>query len=301
MEDARRFILFNRAAIEEAPLQTYASALVFSPSESLIRKCYMDQLPTWLTTVPAVERTWSACFQTLETSYKPTVAFSPDGKYLASTSDSSSYSPGEIQIWEAATGGLHSTIVSGSWRDRRSSVALTFLPDDSLALLSQDGELWVWEPITGAGRCVTVCKAGAIVHSLDSKICGLSVTSMDDLAVLCGDAVIRLWSWETGASSEISIPGHAKVDSFECLSQERLVLSAVQDDDSYTSDLILFDCKTRAIRVLATSCTLIFPLRFAVSADDIIAWSTEKGQIWLFDSITGTLSELGVHMGVSAR
>ena len=292
VEDARRFILHNRAGIEEAPLQTYASALVSSPSESLIRKCYLDQLPTWLTTVPAVERTWSACFQILEINYKPIVAFSPDGKYLASTSD---YSLGEIQIWEAATGGLHSTIVGWSWRDRRSSVALTFLPDDSLALLSEDGELWVWEPITGAGRCVTDFKAGAIVHSLDDKICRLSVTSMDDLAVLCGDAVIRLWSWETGASSVISIPGHAKVDSFECFSQERLVLSAVQDDDSNTSDLILFDCRSRAIQTVTTFNTWKLP--FTVSSNDIIAWSTEKGQIWLFDSITGTLSELGVHMG----
>ena len=252
MEDARRFILFNRAAIEEAPLQTYTSALVFSPSESLIRKCYLDQLPTWLTRVPAVERKWSACFQTLETGFNPIVAFSPDGKYLASTSDFSSRSPGKIQIWEAATGGLHSTIVGGSLRDRHVYVALTFLPDGSLAVLSNDGELWVWEPVTGAGRCVTDFKVGAIAHRSERNRSVLSVTSMDDLAVLCRDAVIRLWSWETGASSEISIPGHAKVDKFECLSQERLVLSAVRDDDSNTGDLILFDCRSRAIQTVTT-------------------------------------------------
>lgn len=295
MEDARRFILFNRAAIEEAPLQTYASALVFSPSESLIRKCYMDQLPTWLTTVPAVERTWSACFQTLKTSFKPIVAFSPDGKYLASTSDCSVNSRGDIQIWEAATGGLHSTIVGGSRREKHVYFALTFLPDGSLAVLSDNGELWVWELITGAGRCVADPKVGAIAFSWDRKKSVLSVTFMDDLAVLCWDSVIRIWSRETETSSELSIPGHAKVDRFECLLQERLVLSAVRDDDSNTSDLILFDCRSSTIQTVTTFNTWKLP--FTVSSNDIIAWSTDKGQIWLFDSITGTLSELGVHMG----
>ncbi|CAO1602454.1 hypothetical protein XANCAGTX0491_006064 [Xanthoria calcicola] len=295
VEDARRFILHNRAGIEEAPLQTYASALVFSPSESLIRKCYMDQLPTWLTRVPAVEKKWSACFQTLETGFKPIIAFSPDGKYLASKSDLFLGSPVDIQIWEAATGGLHSTLVGGSQRHRHSYVALTFLPDGSLAVLSNDGELWVWELITGAGRCVADLKVGAIAFSWDRKRSVLSVTSMDNLAVLCWDSVIRLWSRETEASSELSIPGHAKVDKFECLSQERLVLSAVRDDDSNTSDLILFDCRSSAIQTVTTLNT--WTLRFTVSSNDIIAWSTENGQIWLFDSITGALSELGVHNG----
>ena len=295
VEDARRFILHNRAGIEEAPLQTYASALVSSPSESLIRKCYLDQLPTWLTTVPAVERKWSAWYQTLKTFLVPMVAFSPDGKYLASTSDPFLGGPVDIQIWEAATGGLHSTIVGQSRRHRHLYAALTFLPNGSLAVLFNAGELWVWEPITGAGRWITDFKVGTIVHSSDRKRSVLSVTSMDDLAVLCGDAVIRLWSWETGASSEISIPGHAKVDSSECLSQERLVLSAVRDDDSNTSDLILFDCRSRVIQTVTTFNTWTLPN--TVSSNDIIAWSFDDGQIWLFDSITDTLRELGVHMG----
>ena len=36
VQDAKRFILSNRSIIEEAPLQIYASALVFSPKQSLI-------------------------------------------------------------------------------------------------------------------------------------------------------------------------------------------------------------------------------------------------------------------------
>ena len=187
VEDARRFILFNRAGIEEAPLQTYASALVFSPSESLIRKCYLNQLPTWLTRLPAVDKEWSARVQSLHTGgTDPVVAFSPDGKYLASVS--SFGGTFDIQIWEAATGGLHSTNEVASWR---SHVALTFLPDGSLALLSDDRELWVWEPNTGAGRCVTDFRGGAPVHSSDVERGVLSVTSMGDLAVLCWDSVIR--------------------------------------------------------------------------------------------------------------
>lgn len=43
--DARRFILRNRSIIEKAPLQTYHSALLFSPKKSIIRCQFKDQIP----------------------------------------------------------------------------------------------------------------------------------------------------------------------------------------------------------------------------------------------------------------
>ena len=46
--DAKRFILNFRLIIEKAPLQSYASAVLFSPKQSLIRDCHLDQLPTWI-------------------------------------------------------------------------------------------------------------------------------------------------------------------------------------------------------------------------------------------------------------
>jgi WD40 repeat protein len=86
--DANRFILYNRYIIENAPLQVYASALVFSPMRSTIRILFRDQEPLWIKTCSAAEENWTQCLQTLEghTASVNSVAFSHDGWRLASGS-----------------------------------------------------------------------------------------------------------------------------------------------------------------------------------------------------------------------
>ena len=85
--DARRFILSHRSVIEIAPLQVYNSALVFSPTKSVIRNLFLDQDQTWIKILPVVED-WNLLLQTLEghSNSVGTVAFSPDGRLLASGS-----------------------------------------------------------------------------------------------------------------------------------------------------------------------------------------------------------------------
>lgn len=66
----------------------YASALVFSPSQSIIRKLFREEEPFWLDLKPAVEKKWSACLATLEGhgGEVRSVAFSPDGGYIITDS-----------------------------------------------------------------------------------------------------------------------------------------------------------------------------------------------------------------------
>ncbi|KAF5250393.1 hypothetical protein FANTH_4426 [Fusarium anthophilum] len=45
VRDAHRFVLFNKPAIEIAPLQVYVSALVFSPARSLIKRLFENEAP----------------------------------------------------------------------------------------------------------------------------------------------------------------------------------------------------------------------------------------------------------------
>jgi len=86
IRDANRFILSNRGIIESAPLQVYASALIFSPAHSLTRELFREEEPRWITTKPMMESNWSPCLQTLEghTGWVNSVAFSSDGRRLAS-------------------------------------------------------------------------------------------------------------------------------------------------------------------------------------------------------------------------
>ncbi|KAF2031647.1 HET-domain-containing protein [Setomelanomma holmii] len=86
VQDARRFIMYHKGAIEGYPLQTYASALLFSPTESLIRRLFQDEAPREITIQPAMSDGWSACLQMLEgrSNYVRSVAFLHDSTWLAS-------------------------------------------------------------------------------------------------------------------------------------------------------------------------------------------------------------------------
>ncbi|KAF2682496.1 HET-domain-containing protein [Lentithecium fluviatile CBS 122367] len=107
VRDACRFIMSHKWAIENYPLQAYASALLFSPTQSLIRGLFKREEPKWITIKPAMDDKWSACLQTLEghSSSVNSVAFSHDSARLASGSDDNT-----VKIWDASSGACLSTL-----------------------------------------------------------------------------------------------------------------------------------------------------------------------------------------------
>ena len=136
--------MYHRGAIEHYPLQTYASALVFSPTDSIIRRLFHHEEPEEITIRPAMNEKWSACLQTLEghSNRVNSVAFSHDSSRLASALLNST-----VKIWDASSGACLRTLEGHS--SGVNSVA--FSHDSSrLASASGDSTVKIWDASSGA-------------------------------------------------------------------------------------------------------------------------------------------------------
>ena len=146
LRDARRFVQSHTWVIENYPLQVYASALVFSPTQSLIRKSFQPEKPGWIKHMPTVDLQWSACFQTLEghSGWVRSVVFSHDGKHVASASDDET-----VKIWDATDRRCLRTLEGHSGSVR----SVVFSHDGKhVASVSADRTVKIWD--TTDRRCL---------------------------------------------------------------------------------------------------------------------------------------------------
>jgi WD40 repeat protein len=194
VQDARRFIMYHKSAVEGYPLQTYASALMFSPTGSLIRRLFQDEAPEEVCVRPTLSNDWSACLQTLEghSSYISSVAFSHDSKRLASSSWDST-----VKIWDASSGACLQTLEGHSGAVH----SVAFSHDSTrLASASDDSTVKIWNASSGA--CLQTLEGHSNYVS--------SVAFSHDLKRLASasrDSTVKIWDTSSGACLQ-TLEGH---------------------------------------------------------------------------------------------
>jgi WD40 repeat protein len=164
VQDVRRFIMYHKGAIEGYPLQTYASALVFSPTGSLVRQLFKHEEPEAISIRPTLSDGWSACLQTLEghSNAVSSVAFSHDSTWLASASGDKT-----VKMWDASTGACVQTLEGHSG----DVTSVAFSHDSTwLASASYDSTVKMWDASTGA--CVHTLNVGKILSGFSFDLTG---------------------------------------------------------------------------------------------------------------------------------
>ncbi|KAK1062123.1 hypothetical protein LTR74_010556 [Friedmanniomyces endolithicus] len=201
LDDAIRFALSNRYILDHAPLQTYVSALLFAPSQSIVRRMFAVGLRKYFKTKPRVPERWGAEKQKLEghADRVTGLVFSPDGKILMSGSADCTV------IWDVATGEEkqkyeHDTEVSGMAFSQDGNRTASISGDAIVVRDAASGE--VTQKLIGHHDDVT-----AAVFSPDSKT----------LSSASNDTTLRLWDVATGKEmqkQELALPVERKTLAF---------------------------------------------------------------------------------------
>lgn len=260
IRDARRFILTHRQVIEIAPLQAYVTALIFSPTSSIVRNNFKEEEPDWVELISGAGQDWDECLQIFGdyTGQWTKVAFSPDGWYLATSGDEI------VQVWEVLTGSLIKTL-----KPRGGKVFMAKFSPDGRTLASICGNSIIcWDTDTWSlrqkqhfeddrrliqcslcfsstgQRLALGCNEGTIMV-LDANLACLSIiqtqTVSENVSYVAFSSddgrlggvfymTIQIWDLFNNASSKTFLGHTAKITSIAFSSDNRLLASGSMDD-----------------------------------------------------------------------
>ncbi|RAK84165.1 WD domain-containing protein [Aspergillus costaricaensis CBS 115574] len=101
VDDGRQFVNHHGIDISEAPLQIYYSALIFSPSSSVLGRQYQKESPRWIKLTSTNHDSWGQAERILPCDGPQCANFSPDSTKVAVGTLFS-----EVMVWNLITGEL---------------------------------------------------------------------------------------------------------------------------------------------------------------------------------------------------
>ncbi|CAG7560616.1 unnamed protein product [Fusarium equiseti] len=207
--DAYRFLLKHSPIIEKAPRQTFGSALLFSPTKSIIRNNFWGRRLPECQNVRNLPEHWDSVLQQICLSPDridvDAIALSPDGKLLASSHTNhgiTHYPKFYIELWQSVTGAhlarakVPSQVIAMCWAKHEENLIFVtgsgqvyrhdFLQEDPVAITPHRFKIF---PV----KLAAISPAGvvAMAHSTDS---GMS------LPKYAKDCQVYLWDAIEGRS-----------------------------------------------------------------------------------------------------
>lgn len=269
VDDAWKLLRYHEEGLEEDPLQIYSSALVFSPTASIVRSIFKHKEPEWIRVKPVMSSRWDLGLTRLEIpeSYGEikSVAFSPDGRKVASVSS------GDLTIttWDSITG-VREAVLGGHYR---AVTTLGFSINEVLVSASEDGSLRLWNTAMGKG-------IGHLGHR--SGVITTAVFSSDGTRMVSGsnDKTIRVWDTSgPRLNTPEGLKGMVKCPAFSLDNLQRM-------DRTVRSVRPLDTVSGRCLRTMRGHNSTVTSIALSLDAQKIVS-ASDDGIVKLWNTTSG--------------